>query len=362
MMRYLFFSLIALFVMQDAVAQKTVRRDAIKANDFGVSYTLPKTAIEITIDYSKVTKKAGEFYMYAERYLNISNPVTEDIVEYKLDKINATTIGVPDRSNSFLVEFRPNSAAAFITLTEDGLLCAINDNYQFTEKPTEEKREIVGAANLNAHQYFTEEILRAGSSAKQAELVAKQIYRLRESKTDILTGEADNMPPDGNAYKLVMEQLDGQEKALMSLFIGTEVVEPMQKKIVVDIDDKDIDNLVAARFSNRLGVVATNNMAGEPIYLSLNAKNKKTEELLTEKEIADREKKFAKGIVYNIPAKANLKLEFRNKQAVNKECDVVQFGTQDVLDQKPFGDKTNPLKVIFFPDLGAIKQTGTVGR
>ena len=58
----------------------------------------------------------------------------------------------------------------------------------------------------------------AGSTSRQAEVAAKQIYRIRESRLDILTGEADNLPPDGDAMKLVIQQLEAQEQALSQLF------------------------------------------------------------------------------------------------------------------------------------------------
>lgn len=59
---------------------------------------------------------------------------------------------------------------------------------------------------------FSEELLMAGSTAKQAEVAAKQIYRIRESRLNILTGEADNLPPDGEAMKLVIQQLRSKKK------------------------------------------------------------------------------------------------------------------------------------------------------
>lgn len=359
-MKNSFCLLVALSVGLGAYAQKTVRMDAVKANDFGVSYVLPKTALDITLNYTKVTRTAGEFYMYAERYLSVSDPVIETAVEYVLDGIDATTIGVPNKQNSFMVEFRPNSAAAYLTLTDDGMLCAINGEYTFPAKDNNADKQQVKKAPANARQYFSEEILRAGSSAKQAELVAKQIYKLRESRNDILTGDADNMPPDGDAYKLVMQRLEEQEQALTALFVGTEIKEQLTKNLKIEPNNKDISETVIARFSPKLGVVEANDLAGEPIYLSLKAKNPVRESFLSDKEIAEREKKFAKGIVYNIPAKATYQLEFKGKMIVNKECDVVQFGTQDVLDNKQFGDRSNPLKVIFYPDLGAIKETGVV--
>lgn len=357
-MKNSFYLLVALLLGMNANAQKTVRMDAVKGNDFGVAYVLPKTALDITISYTKTTRTAGEFYMYAERYLSISNPIIESTIEYQFDNLEAQTIGVPNKLYSYLVEFRPNSATAYLTLTEDGMICAINSEYTFPKKESAVKNEIPKSVTLNARQYFSEEILRAGSTAKQAELIAKQIYRLRESRTDILTGDADNMPPDGEAYRLVMQQIDEQERALTALFIGDEVKEKLTKNLKIEASEKDIDEIIIARFSQKLGVVEANDLAGEAVYLSLKAVNPNKGLFLSVKEAAEREKKFSKGIIYNIPEKGTLKLEFKSKVYVDKLCDVVQFGTQDVLDHKQFGDRNNPLKVVFYPELGAIKQTG----
>lgn len=359
-MRFLYFSLIALFsITVNVKAQKTVRLDATKANNYGVAYSLPKSALEVTIEYTKKTKAAGAYYMYAERYLNIPDPIIENSVEYELTGINSVVTGIPDKSNSFLVEFKSNSAMAFVTLTPDGMICAINSDYAFpAEEETKEKQ--ANTKKIDGRQYFTEEILRTGSSAKQAELIAKQIYRLRESRNDILTGEADNMPPDGDSYKLVMQQLDEQEMALTNLFVGEEVRETMKKVIKIEIGSRNIQDEVIARFSKKLGVVEANNLAGEPINMTLKSKLAiPNTSNLTPKEIKDRESKFSKGIVYNIPGKANIQVSYKNKVYVSEECDIVQFGLQDVLDNSLFGDKTSPLKVIFYPHLGAIKETGS---
>lgn len=356
-MRDLSILLTALLLTLNISAQKTVRMDAVKANNYGIAYSLPKSALEVTIEYAKKTQTAGEFYMYAERYLNISNPITQNNVEYELNKITANTIGIPDPDNSYLVEFRPNSATAYITLTQDGLLCAINADYTFAKEDVAITKQ-PATNRLNPKQYFTEEILRAGSSAKQAELVAKQIYKIRESRNDILVGDADNMPPDGDAYKLVMQQLDEQEAALTSLFAGKEEVQIQKKVVRVDDLDSNISDRVISRFSKKLGIVEANNLAGEAIYLTLKAKGSIAPMVLNEREEKEREKKFSRGIIYNIPGKATLNIEFGGKTLINKECDIVQFGSKEVLDQKEFGDKNNPLKVVFYPELGAIKQTG----
>lgn len=354
-MKY-YIGLLLLFITSSVLAQNTVKMSAVKSNDYGVAYTLPKTSLVITVEYTKKTRRIGEFYQYAERYLSISNPIVENATSYTLDNISLETKGIPDKDKSYLVEFRSNTTAPFVTLTKDGLICAINDDYTFSKEEAG-KVEVSPSSSLpDPRSFLSEEILRAGSTAKQAELIAKQIYRLRESRNNILTGDADNMPPDGNAYKLVMSQLEEQEKALSAMFTGTEVVEKGTKDFTIVPDEKDIQNKIIFRFSSKLGIVDANDLSGQPVTLSLKNKDPKEVQVLTPKEEKDMEKKFSAGIVYNIPNKATVQISYNGRNYVQKECDVVQYGVQDVLVPKMFDNNKLPIKVIFYPDMGAIKQ------
>jgi len=355
-MKYCISLLLSLFIVSSLSAQKTVKMSAVKANDYGVAYSLPKTSVEVIISYTKKTRKAGQFYQYAERYLNVTNPIVEDEVVYTLDKIDATTKGIADKANSYLVEFKSNSIAPFVTLTPDGLICAINADYAFSSNTAPSVVESTSQELPNPNTFLSEEILRAGSTAKQAELIAKQIYRLRESRTNILTGEADNMPPDGDAYKLVMNQLDEQEKALTAMFIGSETTESLAKTFTFIPEKDDIEKQVICRFSSKLGIVEANDLSGAPVHMSLQSQSPRIEMILTPKEEKDLEKKFSRGIIYNVPSKADLKITYNGKNYVNSIFDVVQYGTQDVLTPQMFDNNKKPIQVIFFPDLGAIKQ------
>jgi len=349
---------LVLFLFAGTVSsQEIVKMSAVKGNNYGVVYSLPKTIVSVTAEYTKTTRKAGQFYQYAERYLNITNPIIDDEVIYTLDGIAATTEGIVDKDKSYQVEFKSNTVAPFVSLTKDGLICAINSEYQFPKKDGDDDTNVQASPQMvDPTSYFSEEILRAGSTAKQAELIAKRIYSLRESRNNILTGEADNMPPDGDAYKLVMNQIDDQEKALTSLFAGTEIKEKGTKKFTLIPDNKNIENKILFRFSSKLGVVAADDLAGAPVYLSLTNKNPKQEVFLTPKEEKEIEKKFSKGIIYNVPGKGSLQITYNNKTYVNKEPDIVQYGTQDVLTPQMIDNNKQPIKVIFYPDLGAIKE------
>lgn len=339
-------------------AQTTVKMSAVKGNNYGVAYTLPKTSITITATILKTTRSVGEYYQYAERYLNISNPIREDEISYALTGISSSSKGIADKANSFLVEFRPNTTSPFVTLSKDGVICAINSDAVLEQKPAYVSVDhvVTGDPLPNPRTFLSEEILSAGSTAKQAELIAKQIYKLRESKNNILTGEADNMPPDGNAYKIVMDQLTLQEKALTQMFIGHETSEISTVEFTIVPSEKNIEKQVLFRFSKRLGVVSADDLSGAPVYLSLVNKNPIVKPILTPKEEKALAEKFSKGIIYNIPGKASFRISFDSKEFVNKEIDVVQYGQQDVLAEKMFDNNKQPVKVIFFPDLGAIKQ------
>ncbi len=336
-------------------AQKTVRVNAIKANNYGVVYSLPKTSFEITLLVKKSTYQRGDFYPYAQRFLAVNNPITESKVVYSLENIDVDNIGIPDKSNSFMVEFRSKSIESFVALKEDGLIVAINAEPEIEIKDEIKIPEGVKSFD-NPRRYLSQETLLAGSTARQAELVARQIFDLRRNRSDILSGEAESMPPDGNAYNVVMEEINRQEKALTELFAGSMEIEYFTVTYNIIPDNTDIDRQVIARFSEKLGPVDPDNLAGSPIYLSLTNRTPKVELQLSERDRIKLEDKLKEGVVYNIPGKADLNIEFNNKTLKNIEVDVVQYGTQDVLVKRMFENNKQPVKVFFYPELGAIKQ------
>ncbi|WP_301390209.1 DUF4831 family protein, partial [uncultured Muribaculum sp.] len=60
-----------------ASGQTTQKFTATKANDYGLVYSLPVTVLDVTIEAEHVVKKPGEFYKYAKKYLNVSDPISE---------------------------------------------------------------------------------------------------------------------------------------------------------------------------------------------------------------------------------------------------------------------------------------------
>ncbi len=167
-----------------------------------------------------------------------------------------------------MVEFRAKTSEPFVYLREDGVIVTVNSDpepvsIQVIEIPEGE------TVIVNPRRFLSQETLMAGSTARQAELVARQIFDLRRSRTDILTGEAENMPPDGNAYKMVMDEIDMQEKALTQLFTGTVNTEFFTKSYTIVPEEKNIDRMVITRFQKNWDLLMPATSPGEPVFLSL---------------------------------------------------------------------------------------------
>lgn len=342
-----------LFSLPLLAQTKVVKKNAVKANNFGITYSLPKTQLVVDAEVTKVTCKAGPYYKYAEKYLGVKDAVTEDKVYYELGKISLVNKGIPDPDNTYIVEFKSGTVAPYAYLTEDGLLCSINAEYTPEESPLETiKKSGQGPAKVTDASVFSEELLMAGSTARQAEVAAKQIYRIRESRLNILTGDADNLPPDGEAMKLVIQQLEEQEKALTNLFTGILTKETSHYEVNITPYD-NLEKEVLFRFSNLMGIVDADDLGGVPVYMNLKATDRAP--VLEPKE-AEKKEKSLKGIVYNVPGKASIEISMNKKTLYKGEAQITQFGSREGLAPVMFEDKKAPVKVYFYPETGAIKQ------
>ena len=153
-------------------------------------------------------------------------------------------------------------------LTEDGIVKSINVPYSKSNETKKAAPVIPATVKANPRDFLTEEILMASSTAKMAELVAKEIYNIRESKNALLRGQADNTPSDGAQLKIMLDNLNAQEDAMTKMFSGTRDKE--EKTFTIRLTpDKELNNEVAFRFSKKLGVVANNDLAGTPFYITL---------------------------------------------------------------------------------------------
>lgn len=174
--------LAGLFIATSTYAQTDVTTGIMRGKDYGVTYLLPKTEIEIVVEATKHTYMPGEFCKYADRYLRMNNVSADPDIYWTIDKLQTRVTGVPDKDNVYFVKLKDKTVAPLMELTEDGIVRSINmplsDRTVPATKITATAQEII-----DPRKFLTEEILMASSRAKMAELVAKEIYNIRESKT-----------------------------------------------------------------------------------------------------------------------------------------------------------------------------------
>lgn len=333
-----------------ALAQTEVNTFFPGTNE-GITYCLPDTRIEITVSAACITYTPGEFNRYAERYLRVNNAITEAASHWEMTDVNVTTTGKPNAEKMYTVRLN-NSTACNINLCQNGIIRSINVKEEEKAVQDEGADTPAGNSHIDATQYMTEEMLQATSTAKLAELTAKEIYMVRESKLAITRGQSENMPKDGQSMQLVLNELDRQEKALTELFIGrTDTIYSSCKYIIEPTMGCDITKEVLFRFSRKLGFVDKNNLAGEPVYY--NIRDMKSVYIPTAEELEKKKVLKKEGICYNIPGKVDFTLFTGNRNLYTGEIPVAQLGVTEILSKELFNRKV-ATKVLFNTATGGV--------
>lgn len=355
-----YIAVVAMLVMSiTGSAQNTQRLSATKANEYGLIYMLPKTGLTVTIEAQKTVETPGEFYRYAKKYLNIE-PIIENRVSWTLKDVQINRYAVADESQEFMVRFK-NGSGVFMMVTPESFPVSINDaGYESAMPSTSTLKAVAAEPTIlesdAARHAVTEDMLKAQSSAKRAELAAAKIYELRSQRSEIISGQAENMPADGAAMQIALDNIDKQEKALTAMFVGTTSVSTEVKSFnyVPDGDDEKT-HVVIARLSPIDGIVDADNLSGEPIYLNVTV-TRRGQLPVNEKGV---EKTFPKeGFAYRIPGTADVDVTYDGRRVAFEAMPVAQFGVVFGIDPALFTSKKAPAYLQLDASTGAIVELG----
>lgn len=353
-MKHYLLILAAACVGLNAAAQKTEKLTASKGNDYGLVYTLPKTAVDITVETETTVKARGEFANYARMRLGIDNAVTEPSTRVTVKSITIGTRGVPDSDNRWIAQFKPGSTVS-ILLDEGGIPLAINvdavDGAQPRELPKAVPMPVSPLDKPVAQQVLTQEMIRSTSLSKKAELAAQRIYELREQRNELISGNVDNMPADGASLKVALDALAEQEEALTAMFAGTTLTGTQVSTFSFIPSSHEVADSVVARISPVDGITDSDDLRGIPLTVSIRVISR------GELPVNDKgeAKKFPKGgVAYNIPGAAEIIVSFGGKVMGTKTVDLAQLGTTFGIDPDLFTHKKSPMQATFSPITGAL--------
>ncbi len=350
MRRYIIGLILCATATTAAIAQTEVSAYQ-NGNADGITYYLPNTVLDITLEAVEITHTPGEFSAYANNYLHISNVITKPEKYWEITSVKVSQSGIPNPQKMYTIKLAEGSSASNVQLSKDGILQAVNTTI---EEQQAEKKQKPATRRTDPKSFLTEEILQATSTAKMAELTAKEIYEVRASKLAITRGQAENMPKDGLSMQLVLKELNTQEEALKSLFTGTsDTVRYTCDIRLTPTMESDTTKAILFRFSRKLGILRNDDLAGSPVYYDFN-------NLFSIPQPADdgkKKKKAAKreGIFVNIPGKAEVKIYTPTETYFAEELPFAQLGTTESLSKDLF-DKKTTTKIILDKATGGIMK------
>lgn len=352
-------ALVAMLSVAGVSAQTTQKLTATKANEYGLIYSLPKTVLDITIEAEKEVKKPGEYFKYAKKYLDSDNAIAQTSQQWTLKSITVNVRAVADADERYLVQFKKGTTP-YMYVNDQNFPLAINTEKVYKVEapvlPEAKSAEPTPLETAAATQVISQEMLQSQSSAKRAELAANQIYALRQSRTDLITGQADQMPPDGQAMQLVLDNIAAQEAALTAMFMGT-VQHSTDVKTFTIVPDSLGGESIVARLSALNGIVDSDDLSGCPIYVNIEVAERGQ---LPVNEATGLVKTFPKGgIAYRIPGKAKVAVEYDGQKVYDKTIDMAQYGVVFGIDPSMITNTKAPAYVVFDPLTGAIKELGT---
>ncbi len=347
-------------ILTCSVAQGTNR---LYEDEAAVVYYMPYTWVTLTVEYTQTVAVAGPFMQYAERYLGAKDIVTENSTTYTLTNAYFTTQTTADTERMYSIPMGgKDKSMCYVSLTEDGRLTGINAHESLeverlggleTQKLRNSEAQKLGdseAAEIThtpAVMPLLEEQMMANSIAKMAEGTARQIYRIRETRLNILGGDVEHVPADGEAMRQTLAELDKQEQALTALFIGTKQTK-VCSAVHYTIDPAKQENGIFFRFSQFAGPVAADDLSGEPYVLNIMRTEQKYAKKIQEAE--GKKKGVAPVIFYNIPGSADLVLTHGKQTIAETAIPVAQLGISVPLDLTGM----RGAKVHFNPETGMI--------
>lgn len=325
-----------------------------ESSGFGITYNLPRTDIAVIVEATCTQAKAGPYAPFAEKMLGLADVAQEDYTDWEIRSVRMVAKGIADTAKTYHIDFSDKGTLPAFYLTAEGCLWAINEMPDVAEcVVAEEEAAPAAKKNVQSVQVMNEELLKAGSKAKQAEIAARQVFRIRESRLNLLTGDVDNLPADGASFQLVLDNLEAQEAAYMALFTGTREVKTVTRTFYVTPSEA-ADRQVLLRFSRHYGFADADDLGGNPVYVTVRLLEDNRATVVAPAAAKGKKKEVNTGIAYQRPGKVAITVAYQGATLATGEYAVGQLGRVEQLPAARFVNKKNMTKATFNPTSGSL--------
>ena len=331
-----------------ALTISVAQAQLLQPNEAAVVYYAPKNCLVLDFEFTKEIREAGPYAKYAESLLGVKDAIQANETTYTLGKVDIYTRTLVDTTRVRKVVPEQGFPTQLLTLDSHGLL--VGYNLPYAEKDRKPHTPSQTRAEVSTPQVapLTDEQLDVADEEARAKAIAKQIYRIRESRMYLLSGEVEHAPADGRAMKLVLDELKEEETQLLSLFIGRVTTDTERKKVELMPAQEDTEQKILL-FSAENGFDVQDSLHTDTIFVSLVA-HRQTYREVEEPVVVTKKGKSEKvvapqvsQIIYNLPGSAEINVSYRHALLGGKTLPIAQFGIDVPLSRELFTGKTLPV-------------------
>lgn len=170
----------------------------------------------------------------------------------------------------------------------------------------------------------------------------------------LLSGEVEHTPADGEAMKLILDELKRQEKQLLALFVGKKTITTQHytyEYCPIKNDEKTFEEILY--FSEENGFTNAENIDAEEIKIQMAYQHQYITPMVEEKKSRKKDTYQPSQLVYNIPGHACVSITHKGIKWLNKTLPIAQFGVDMPIPTNLFTNEVIP-SIIFSEKTGNI--------
>ena len=115
-MRNKFLVILLIFTVATTLHAQSVQKVSIGDNqNYGITYTLPKSVVQLKAKATMTKTEAGVFAPYAEKYLGLTDVALVNQTQWELNSVSLELVAMPDESKTYHIQFPEKGDATVLS-------------------------------------------------------------------------------------------------------------------------------------------------------------------------------------------------------------------------------------------------------